>query len=163
MQWIAHAMRNLVARAKVAGSVISGRTLVQSTVLDEDTHDLVELLHSFGYVANPLPGGDVIEIQIAGQASHKILLGGDNTADTIVNLQPGESGLSRGGQLVLIRLAGVRVVSPLFQWGLSEAALNRMITEKFKALYNEHTHNVGGSVSTIPNQQMDDSYLTGGS
>ncbi len=155
-------LQSMVLRAKVATSVISGRTLIQANALDDDTHDLVELLHPFGWVANPVAGADVVEVQIAGQASHKVLLGGDHTSDTIP-LKRGECGISRGGQLVVVRVTGVNIVTPLMQWGMSEAALNRLVTEKFEALFNAHTHPTPSGQSSPPSQQMTSAHLTGGS
>jgi hypothetical protein len=157
------ALQNVVARAIVQLSKVSGRTLLQIEGLDENTHDLVELLQPFGWVASPVQGSDCLEIGVLASGSHKVAIGGDNTADSVANLQPGECGISRAGQLVLVRLTGTRVVSPLFQWGLSEAALKRMITEQFQALYNAHTHPVEGSVTGAPAVPMPDSCLTGGS
>ena len=158
-----HGLRNMISRAKVQLAQVDGRTLCQVQVLDEDTHDLVEMLLPPGYVAVPLPGSDALELQIAGQASHKVLLGGDNTADAVANLNPGECGISRGGQMILVRLAGTRVISPLFQWGTVETTLRRLVHEEFQAVFNGHTHDVSGSVTEIPNQQMPDTCLTGGS
>ena len=153
-------LQAMVLRAKVATSVISGRTLAQANALDDDTHDLVELLHPFGYVANPIAGADVVEVQIAGQASHKVLLGGDHTSDTIA-LKPGECGISRNGQLVVVRLTGVNIATPLLRWGMTEATLDRLVTEKFMALFNTHTHPTPSGQSSPPSQQMSATHLTG--
>ncbi len=151
-----------VARARVTLSKVAGRTLVQISGLDEDTHDLIELLLPPGYVASPVAGSDCLEVHVLRGGSHKVALGGDNTADAVANLQPGECGLSRGGQLILLRLTGVNVVTPMFQWGLTEAAMRRLIHEEALVAFNGHTHNIDGSVTLPPNQQWPDSYLTGG-
>lgn len=39
--------------------------------------------------------------------------------------------------------------------------LHKLVTDVFKSLFNGHTHPVSGSTTQAPNQQMDDSHLTG--
>jgi hypothetical protein len=158
------AITGMVLRAKVVAAKILGRTLVQAKVLDEDSRDNVELLHPFGYVANPTEGSDTIELQIGGYASHKVQLGGDNVANALADLQPGEAGLSTLGQQIIIRVGGEELVTALLKWGPSRDALKRLIHEDFMAIYNEHTHNdPQGGVSNPPNQPMTAAHLTGGS
>ncbi len=155
----------MILRAKIATAVIAGRTIVQVSALDEDTHDSVELLLPPGYVAMPVSGSDVLELQIAGLASHKVAIGGDNTADSLTDLQAGECGLSNAatGQQLMLRVTGTELVSALLKWGPTRSALKRLVQEEFMALYNAHTHDVSGSVTQVPNQLMTAAHLTGGS
>ena len=157
------AIRNMILRAKVGTAIVAGRTIVQLGGLDEDTHERVELLLPPGYVANPVVGSDILELQIAGFASHKVALGGDNTADSLVDLQPGESGLANGarGQQIVLRVTGTELVGALLQWGPTRDAMRRLVQEEFVALFNAHTHNVSGGITEAPNQQMTAAHLTG--
>ena len=155
----------MILRGKVQTSAIEGRTLNQSTVLDEDVRDLVELLHPFGYWAVPVQGADVLELQIGGYASHKVQLGGDLTSDVPTDGQPGECGFSRAGQQFSLRLTGTESISPLLQWGMSRAELKRLVQEEFVALFNAHVHSgvqSGTGDSGPPTTPMTAAHLTGG-
>ncbi len=160
------ALRSMILRAKVLTSRISGRTLVQTQVLDEDTHETIELCLPPGYVASPIAGSDVIELQMSGFASHKVLLGGDNTADALADLQVGEHGLSTAatGQQLILRVTGTEIVTALLKWGPARDALKRLIHEEFQPIYNTHRHSdPQGGTTGVPDQLMTDAHLTGGS
>ena len=149
----------VISRAQATSSRIGGRTKVNFQGLDNESGSNVELLLPPGYVARPRPGADHLLMQVNGQRDHKVLLGGDHAADLVANLAEGESGLSSGGQSLLLRLGKTVSVSPMLAWGLTEAAVSRLVTEKFMALFNSHTHGGG----KVPDQQMNASHLTGGS
>jgi hypothetical protein len=164
MHALAAQIRSIVVRGKVALSKVSGRTLLQVTALDDDVHDQGELVLPPGYVALPKAGADVLELQISGQASHKVYIAGDHTDDAVVDLKTGEYGISSTGQSVILRVSGTELVSALLKWGPTRDALKRLITEAFEPVYNMHTHNdPQGGVSAVPNQQMTAAHLTGGS
>jgi phage gp45-like len=145
----ANAVRMMLTRAKVAGAVISGRTLMQVTRYDTEVFNSVELLLPPGYVANPSIDSDVLVIQVGSLADHKVALGGDNTADAVADLQPGEGGMSRQqGQRQLIQRLGwteiidpaeVRIIAPAMLWSPDGGkTFLRLATE-------QHTH---GGVQT---------------
>ncbi|MGI4851899.1 MAG: phage baseplate assembly protein domain-containing protein [Janthinobacterium lividum] len=100
-------------RGKVAGSAIATRTMLTITGLDNETFQSVELLLPYGMVARPAPGADILIQQINGQRDHKVALAGDHTEDAVSDLQPGEVGLSRNGQTVLLRSTGIEIVTNL--------------------------------------------------
>ncbi len=102
---------SLITRGKVVLARMAARALLQVTGLDGETFANVELLLPPGYVANPT-GGDVVLLQTNGLRSHVVALGGDSTADTVADLQPGEIGLSRNGKTVLLRVGSVTIVDP---------------------------------------------------
>ena len=165
------ALQNMLQRVKIVQStapVAGGRVLLQHSGLDEDARDQVEALHPFGWAAAPIGGADAIEMQIGGIASHKVVIGGDHTADAVTDLLPGEAGLSRGGQQAIARTSGYEIITPLLRWGFNRSGLKRLVQEEFMALFNEHTHKYvpgSGSVtdSQPPTQQMNATHLTGGS
>jgi phage gp45-like len=161
---ITAALEALVVRGKVISAVVSGRTLLQVSGLDKDVFNDVELLLPPGYVAVPAPKSDITILQVGAFGSHKIIIGGDSMLDAVANLQPGECGLSRAGQLILLKIGRSEIVSPLLQWGLTEQGLVRLITETATTVFNMHTHNLpGGGATDGPNQQMGPDNLTGGS
>jgi phage gp45-like len=102
----------ILTRGKVTSSQIAGRTIVGLSGLAGEQFANVELLLPPGYVASPVRGSDVVVLQVNGSRDHKIVLGGDNTADAIA-LAPGEIGLSRGGQTVILRTTGIEITTPL--------------------------------------------------
>lgn len=150
-----NAVRVMITRAKVVSAVISGRTLMQVSRYDTETFNSVELLLPPGYVANPSAQSDVLVIQVGSLADHKVALGGDNTADSVADLQPGEGGMSRGGRQLIQRLgwteiidpAEVRIVAPALLWSPDGGeTFLRLATE-------QHTHGgvqVGGSQTEKP-------------
>jgi hypothetical protein len=157
---------NIMQRVKIAGAIIAGRTLVQYTGLDEDVRDQVELLHPYGWVAMPTPGSDAIEFQVGANGSHKVVLGGDNTANTLADLLAGEAGGSAGGQQIMMRATGIELVSALLKWGPARTALKRLVQEEFVALFNGHTHSgvaTGDGNTGAPTTLMTAAHLTGGS
>ena len=150
----------MISRVKIVQSAFSGRTLVQVQGLDEDTHDQVELLLPPGIVAQPVPGGDALELHIGGAAGHKVIICGDNTADAQQDLAPGDQGIARTTQRILFRNGHIEITTPLLQWNTAAGgALERLVQEQFVMLFNTHTHAHGAP----PDQQMNHTHLTGGS
>ena len=143
--------------ASVLQAKIAGRTVVQVNGLDGDSRDEVMLLHPFGYWAVPVAGAKTIEFQNLGYSSLKYHLGGDLMADIPTDGQVGECGLARAGQQVCIRITGVEIVTPHLHWGISRAALKRLVHEEMVAFFNAHTHGGGPT----PDQTMGAAQLTG--
>jgi phage gp45-like len=158
-QSIHAAIEALVIRGKVQSGTVNGRTLLQVTGLAEDVFNNIEHVMPYGIVGVPVEGSDIVLLQIGAFASHQVAIAGDNTADAVSDLQPGEGGLSLGGQMILLKIGRTEIVSPLLQWGTLETALKRLVQEAFVQLFNTHTHD-GGSP---PDQQMNATHLTGGS
>lgn len=102
-----------ITRGKVMSGRVAGRTLLQITGLDGEVLGNIELLLPYGHVANPLPASDVLLLQANGVRSHTVAMGGDNTADRVADLQPGEAGLSIGGRSVILRVDGTEVIDPV--------------------------------------------------
>lgn len=101
---LAAALRSTVTRGKVTAAVVGPRTLLQVAILDNETNQSVELLLPPGYSARPLPGADVLPLQVLGSRDHLVALGGDSAGqDAIADLAPGEFGLrhpATGAQIV---------------------------------------------------------------
>ena len=121
MSAIGNVLKSLISRGKVTDTRVGPRTLLQISGLDGVTQQVVEILLPPGYSARPLPGSDVLLMQVLGQADHVVALGGDMTGNAITDLKPGEFGLSDGTQRVVFRVGQfielnsptkVRVVSP---------------------------------------------------
>jgi phage gp45-like len=163
-----HRLCGVVTRGKFQTSSVQGRTIVQVQGLDQEEFGAVELLLPPGYVARPLPTdtADPLILEIAGQSGHKVAIGGDDTADSVGDLQPGECGLSRASQTILLRLNGVfvdttftvQIAAPELKWSSALGGdLLRLVNETMMQLFNTHTH-AGGSP---PDQQMTSDQLTG--
>lgn len=162
------AVHNFLQRIKITSAtvVVNGRTLVQYSGLDEDARDQVELLHPYGYVAMPVAGSDAVEAQVGAFGSHKVVLGGDNTANSLADMVPGEAGLSCGGMQIMLRQSpslGVEIVSALLRWGPVRGALQRFVVEAFMPLFNNHVHSGcgGSSDSGVPTVAMTQAQLSG--
>jgi phage gp45-like len=152
--WLMNAVRLMGARGKVAQSAIGPRTLLQVTRHEGETFNSVELILPPGYAARPLAGSDLLVFQVGGLADHKVALGGDNTADTVADLQPGEFGIATAGKRVILRKGYVeivdpveiRLVAPLLHWSPDGVTFFKLTTE-------QHTHgNVqnGGGFTNPP-------------
>ena len=150
MRELANAVRLMMARGKVAQSSLGPRTLMQVGRHEGETFNSVELLLPPGYCALPATGADVLVIQVGGLADHKVALGGDNIADRVSNLQPGEFGIATNGKRVIMRQGFVeivdpvqiRLVAPSLVWSPDGVAFYTLTT-------NQHTHAdpQGGSVA----------------
>lgn len=141
----------LITRGKIQQARIGARTLLQITGLDGEVFNNVELLLPPGYVANPV-AGDVTLLEANGVRSHVIAACGDNTADTVANLQPGEFGLSAGGtRTILFRVDGIHIVdtakivlqAPVLQWTPDGTTFHTLATDA-----HTHKYNPGGGAVT---------------
>ena len=101
------------SRGKVQSSAVASRTMLTISGLDGELFQNVELLLPPGYVARPAAGADVLIQQINGSRDHKVAQFGDNTVDAVENLQPGEIGLSAGGQTFILRQDRIELITPL--------------------------------------------------
>jgi phage gp45-like len=112
---VANGVRMMVSRVKIAGSVISGRTMVQVQRYAGEEFSQVELLHPFGYVALPPNSTDGLSLQVGNKADHQVVLGGDSLGQAPSNLVVGEAGLSLNGgtQRVLLRSDRTEIQDPV--------------------------------------------------
>jgi phage gp45-like len=101
----------MVSRVKIAGSVISGRTLVQVQRYAGEDFSQVELLHPYGHVALPPDSNDGLSLQVGNKADHQIILGGDSLGQAPTDLIVGEAGLALNGgqQRVLLRNGRIEI------------------------------------------------------
>lgn len=107
---IADALRNAVTRGKVAQTAVQARTVMQTTGLDNETFNGIELLLPPGYSARPAAGADVLHLQVLGSRDHVVAIGGDSTGgDAITDLAAGEFGLrhAASGAQIVMRSTGV--------------------------------------------------------
>lgn len=74
---LAAMLRSAVTRAKITTSSLGLRTIAQVTGLANETKQSVEVLHPFGWFANPAAGADVVLLQVMGSRDHLVALGGD--------------------------------------------------------------------------------------
>ncbi len=148
-------LATLITRGKVMLARMAARTLLQVTGLDNETFNNVELLLPPGYVASPLAGSDVILLQTNGLRSHLVALCGDNTADTVANLTPGEVGLARGPRSVILRVSGIVLTDPQkivlqtpeLYWSPDGQTMHKLATDT-------HTHpgvQTGNGATQAPN------------
>ena len=136
----------MITRGKVALAMLFGRTVVQATGFDGETFGRIELLMPPFYTAMPLAGADIIFLQTNGVRGHLVALGGDNLADKVADLQPGEGGLAHNGKQVLLRLSQIAIVDPQkivlqapeLYWSPDGVTMHKLATDA-------HTH---GGVST---------------
>jgi phage gp45-like len=143
---LANAVRLMLTRVKVAASVVGPRVLLQVERYDGEVFNSIELLLPPGYQARPVAGADGLIVQVGSLAAHKVMLGGDNTADTLADLQPGEFGIATGGKRVMLRKnyveivdpAEIRLVAPLLHWSPDG-------TTFFRLTDDQHVH---GGVQT---------------
>ena len=77
LERLAAAVRSIVTRGKVGNAAIAGRTVAQITGLAGETKQSVEIVHPFGWFANPSPGADLVIVQVMGTRDHLVALGGD--------------------------------------------------------------------------------------
>lgn len=92
-----------------------------------------------------------------------------NNIDQAVNCPLGdfwlrhESGscikLHNDGSVEILGDAKVNIISPVITAGATET-VEKLVKETFMALFNEHTHPVGGGATGAPNQQMTNDDLT---
>lgn len=66
---------------------------------------------------------------------------------------------NQGGVLINAPNA-INILSPSVNAGVSLSSVEKIVKETFVALFNEHTHPVGGGDTGAPNQQMGSSHLT---
>jgi phage gp45-like len=105
----------MISRVKIAGAVISGRSMVQVQRYAGEEFSQVELLHPFGYVALPSDDTDGISMQIGNMADHQVILGGDTLGQAPPNLVKGEAGLALNGgaKRVLMRENFIEIQDPV--------------------------------------------------
>lgn len=138
---LAATVTSMVTRGVVTNAIIGPRALCDMTGLDNEIFAGVELLLPYGYCARPLPGADVLILQANAVRDHKVALGGDAIEDRQADLQPGEVGISRAGQRVILRDgfveivsgAAIRLVAPLLEWSPDGATFYPLAT-------SVHTH-----------------------
>lgn len=144
---------SIVTRGKVIASQLAARTLLQASGLDRETFSNVELLLPPGYCARPVAGADIVILEVGGLRDHKIALGGDNIADRVADLQPGEYGLARNGQRVILRqgfieivsASAIRLVAPSLTWSSDGTNFYTLAT-------STHTHaDPQGGETAAPN------------
>lgn len=104
-------LESMITRGKVVSAQLGPRTLLNLTGLDGEAFDQVELLLPPGYCALPVADSDILILQANGVRNHKIAVAGDAIADRQADLQPGEVGISRNGQRVILRQGYVEMVS----------------------------------------------------
>jgi phage gp45-like len=111
---LAAALRSLVSRGKVTAAAIGNRTLLQVTGLAGEVKQSVALLLPPGYSARPLPGADVLLLQVLGSRDHVVAVGGDFAGqDAIANLAQGEFGLRHAatGAQIVFRNSGTHEIT----------------------------------------------------
>ena len=172
------AVMNTVTRGKVTGTQEGSlRPFLNMDSREGETFQRVALQMPFGMSANPTAGSDVIVLTVGGMRDHKVGLFADNTANRIHGLKPGEFGLSdAAGNRVVFREDKIEITGKTKDLIVKvldgkkihlEAAhvelqadgetLRRLVTEQFKALFNEHKHSGGA----VPDVLMTDAHLTG--
>ena len=118
---IISAVRSAISRGKVAAAVVGSRTLLQITGQFNEVKQSVPLLLPPGYSARPLPGADVVLLQVLGSRDHVVALGGDNAnADAISGLLPGEFGFRNsvsGAQMVFRNTGTIQVTGGIVTTG----------------------------------------------
>lgn len=104
------AMRSMVTRGKVTQSGVGSRVVCMVTGLDGEIYP-VELVHPFGMSARPVPGSDVVLLQVLGSRDHQIALAGDATGGSIADLAEGEVGLSSFGHRIVLRTDRIEITA----------------------------------------------------
>ncbi len=107
-------MEDGITRGKVTGSrVRGGKTLVTIQMFDGDTRDRVELLQPYGLTAVPMPGADVMVLEV-GTPDHLVALMADDSGLRATALNPGELAIRDSrGQMVTFTPDGIRITGAL--------------------------------------------------
>lgn len=172
LERLGSALRSLVTRGRVQSATVGARTLMQISGLAGETASQVELLLPPGMTANIARGNDVVVLQVGGSRDHLVALGGDTVGSKVSGLASGEIAFSVGETQIIWRVTGklevkapvevditaptVKITGNLLVTGdITDQSVTQSATlAGLRETYGEHTHNVSGSITAAPNQQI---------
>jgi len=133
-----------------------GRKTIQVIALADETISDIEWFQDYGFDSYPPVGAEVVVGFLNGNRDHGIAIGVPDGRYRPTDLVEGESALyHKEGHRVLLKAGGIiEIEGTEIKIGDPSGTVYKLLNKLAMDIYNAHTHNETGAVTTVPNTLM---------